>query len=318
MTVLSGPSSGLPASGAAVTIGNFDGVHRGHRELLRRTVEYAASAGIPSVAVTFSPHPVRHFSPSARFYEISSHAERAALIAEAGIDYLLVEPFDEKLGSMTPDAFAHDFLVGRLHTRHLVVGYDFNFGAGRAGSPSTLIGLGAALGFTVEIVPALYRGGAIVSSSRIRELLLGGRVREAEDLLCRPYRLSGPVVTGMQRGHKLGFPTANIRFTQELAPLPGVYIVDAEVEGRRCRGVANIGFNPTFGDNSLGLEVHLLEPTGDLYGKEMAVDFRERIRDERKFENIEALVRQIADDVRFAQTSSVRPPSGSRTGESGE
>ena len=318
MTVLSGPSAELPATGAAVTIGNFDGVHRGHLELLRRTVEYAASAGIPSVAVTFSPHPARHFSPSARFYEITTPEERAALIAEAGLDFLLVEPFNEALGSMTPEAFAREFLVDRLHVRHLVVGYDFNFGAGRAGSPSTLVALGEPLGFTVEVVPALYLGGAIVSSSRIRELLLGGRVREAEELLCRPYRLSGTVVTGMQRGHKLGFPTANVRFTQELAPLPGVYVVEAEVEGRRCRGVANVGFNPTFGDNSLALEVHLLEPTGDLYGKEMTVDFRERIRDEQKFESVEALVRQIAEDVRYARGASVRPPSGSRSGESGE
>jgi riboflavin kinase/FMN adenylyltransferase len=318
MTVLRGDSAAIPATGSSVTVGNFDGVHRGHRELLRRTVEHAASAGIPSVAVTFSPHPVRHFAPDARFYEITTPDERAELIAGTGIDFLLVAPFDEAFGAMTPEAFARDFLVGRLRTRHLVVGYDFNFGRDRAGSPSTLVDLGRAHGFTVEVVPALYRGGAIVSSSRIRELLLGGRVREAEDLLCRPYRLSGTVVTGARRGHKLGFPTANVRFRQELVPLPGVYRVDASFEGRRCAGVANIGFNPTFGDNSLGLEVHLLEEPGDLYGKELAVDFRDRIRDERKFESIEALVRQIADDVRIAREASVRPASGRSAGESGE
>lgn len=318
MAARKGADLEVSANGTAVTIGNFDGVHRGHRELLRRTVEYAASAGIPSVAVTFSPHPARLFSPEARFYEITTPEERAELIAEAGIDRLVVEPFDEEMGRMTPEAFARDFLAARLRTRHLVVGYDFNFGAGRAGSPATLVALGGELGFTVEIVPALYRGGAIVSSSRIRELLLGGRVREAEELLCRPYRLSGTVVTGARRGQKLGFPTANVRFTQELVPLPGVYLVDAEFEGRRCRGVANVGFNPTFGDNSLGLEVHLLEPAGDLYGRKMSVDFRDRIRDERKFESVDALVRQIAEDVRYAREASVRPPSGSRAGESGE
>ncbi len=318
MTVLCGSSTGLPDAGAAVTIGNFDGVHRGHRELLRRTVEFGAASGIPSVAVTFSPHPVRHFSPDSRFYEITTPSERTALIASAGIDFLLVEPFNEAIGAMTPESFAREFLVGRLHTRHLVVGYDFNFGAGRAGSPATLVELGRALGFTVDVVPALYRGGAIVSSSRIRELLLGGRVREAGDLLCRPYRMSGTVVTGAQRGQKLGFPTANVRFTQELVPLPGVYRVEAEVEGKRSRGVANVGFNPTFGDNSLALEVHLLDPPGDLYGKGMAVDFHDRIRDERKFENVDALVRQIAEDVRNAREASSRPPSGERSGESGE
>lgn len=319
MAVLSGSFPDLPEGGAAVTIGNFDGVHRGHRELLRRTVDYAAESGIPSVAVTFSPHPVRHFSPGARFYEITTPEERAALIAGTGIDFLVVAPFDDAISAMTPLAFARDFLVEGLHTRRLVVGYDFNFGAGRAGSPATLVELGRSFGFTVDVVPALYRGGAIVSSSRIRELLLGGRVREAEELLCRPYRLSGPVVTGARRGHKLGFPTANVRFRQELVPLPGVYLVEAEVDGKRCRGVANIGFNPTFGDNSLSLEVHLLDPPGDLYGKEMAVDFRERIRDERKFENVESLVRQIAEDVRYAREAFLREPAaGSRAGESGE
>jgi riboflavin kinase/FMN adenylyltransferase len=319
MTVLSGQFPVLPEGEKAVTIGNFDGVHRGHRELLRRTVEYASEAGIPSLAVTFSPHPVRHFAPGARFYEITTPGERAELIAGTGIDYLLVETFDDTVGSMTPGEFARDYLARRLRTRHLVVGYDFNFGAGRAGSPATLAALGPELGFTVEVVPALYRGGAIVSSSRIRELLLGGRVREAEDLLCRPYRLSGPVVTGAGRGRGLGFPTANVRFRQELVPLPGVYLVEAEVDGKRSRAVANVGFNPTFGDNSLGLEVHLLEgEPGDLYGREMAVDFRERIRDERKFESVESLVRQIAEDVRSAREASLRPPAGARAGESGE
>ena len=165
--------------------------------------------------------------------------------------------------------------------------------------------IGSELGFEVDIVPPLLRGGTIVSSSRIRELLLSGRVREAEELLCRPYAVSGRVIPGAARGKKLGFPTANVEFVQELVPLPGVYVIDAVVTGVVRRGVANVGFNPTFGENSLGVEVHLLDFDGDLYGQEMTVRFRDRIRDERKFKSVEELVRQIEKDVRYARSAHV-------------
>jgi riboflavin kinase/FMN adenylyltransferase len=160
---------------------------------------------------------------------------------------------------------------------------------------------GRELGFEVEIVPPLVRGGLIVSSTRIRDLLLAGRVREAEELLCRPYRMSGAVVTGAGRGKSLGFPTANIRFTQELVPLPGVYVVEAEIGGVLHRAVASVGFNPTFGENSLGVEVHVMDFHRDIYGEEIAVHFRDRIRDERKFKSVQELVRQIEKDVQYAR-----------------
>jgi riboflavin kinase/FMN adenylyltransferase len=163
--------------------------------------------------------------------------------------------------------------------------------------------IGRELGFEVDVVPPLLRGGAIVSSSRIRELLLSGRVREAEELLCRPYAVSGKVIPGAARGRKLGFPTANVEFVQELLPLPGVYVIDAVVGGIVRRGVANVGFNPTFGENSLGVEAHLLGFAGDLYGQDMTVRFRDRIRDERKFKSVEELVRQIEKDVGYARTA---------------
>jgi riboflavin kinase/FMN adenylyltransferase len=163
--------------------------------------------------------------------------------------------------------------------------------------------IGSELGFEVDVVPPLMRGGAIVSSSRIRELLLSGRVREAEELLCRPYSVSGRVVPGAARGRKLGFPTANVEFVQELLPLPGVYVVDADVGGVVRRGVANVGFNPTFGENSLAVEAHLLDFAGDLYGQDMTVRFRDRIRDERKFKSVEELVRQIEKDVGYARSA---------------
>ncbi len=303
MMVVHGSSAFEAPAAVSVTIGNFDGVHLGHRELLRRTVARAraAGAGAAAVALTFMPHPVRFFSPRSRFYEITAPEEKAALIGEMGIDALVVEPFEGEVGRMWPGDFAREVLARRLRARWVIVGYDFTFGRNRTGSPAALAEMGRELGFEVEVVPPLMRGGAIVSSSRIRELLLAGRVREAGELLCRPYRISGPVVTGAGRGRKLGFPTANIQFTQELIPLPGVYVVETEVDGERRRGVANVGFNPTFGENSLGVEVYLLDFEGDLYGKSMSVGFRDRIRDERKFKSAEELARQIAKDVQYAR-----------------
>jgi riboflavin kinase/FMN adenylyltransferase len=301
MNVVNGSSAFAPPAAVSVTIGNFDGVHLGHQELLRRTVARANATGTSSVALTFTPHPIRFFSPRARFYEITSLEEKAALIARFGIDTLVVEPFTGEVGRMWPAEFAREVLARRLRARHVVVGYDFTFGRNRTGSPAMLGEIGRELGFEVEVVPPLVRGGLIVSSTRIRDLLLAGRVREAEELLCRPYRVSGPVITGAGRGRKLGYPTANIQYAQELLPLPGVYVVEAEIARIRYRAVASVGFNPTFGENSLGVEVHLLDFDRDLYGQEVSVYFRDRIRDERKFKSVEELVRQIEKDVRYAR-----------------
>ena len=239
---------------------------------------------------------------------------------EMGIDALVVESFTGEIGGMGPEEFAREVIRRRLSARFVTVGYDFTFGRNRTGSPAMLSRIGRDAGFAVEIVQPLVRGGAIVSSSRIRELLLGGRVREAEELLCAPYKVSGTVVAGAARGQKLGFPTANVQYTQELLPLPGVYVVDAAVGGSLRRGVANVGFNPTFGENSLAVEVHLIDFRGDLYGQEMAVYFRDRIRDERKFKSVDELVRQIGKDVEYARDAKMtvrKNPPGSRRREAG-
>jgi len=289
----------------SLTIGNFDGVHLGHRELLRRTVAHARDLRLQAVALTFTPHPVRFFTPRARFYEITSMGEKASRIEEMGIDALVIESFTGVIGGMGPEVFARTIVHERLRARFVTVGYDFTFGRNRTGSPGMLRRIGNELGFEVDIVPPLLRGGSIVSSSRIRELLLSGRVREAEELLCRPYAVSGRVIPGAARGRKLGFPTANVEFVQELLPLPGVYLIDAVVGGVVRRGVANVGFNPTFGENSLGVEVHLLDFAGDLYGQEVSVRFRDRIRDERKFKSVEELVRQIEKDVGYARSARI-------------
>ncbi|MGB3400179.1 MAG: bifunctional riboflavin kinase/FAD synthetase [Candidatus Deferrimicrobiaceae bacterium] len=301
MIVVRGSSEFTSETGVSLTVGNFDGVHLGHRELLRRTVARGREAGTIAVALMFNPHPVRFFSPGARFYEITGEEEKTGLIAQTGIDVLVIESFDGAIGGMWPDEFARQILALRLRSRWVTVGYDFTFGRNRSGSPAMLAEVGQELGFEVDVVPPLLRGGLIVSSTRIRGLLLAGRVREAEELLCRPYRMSGPVVTGAGRGKDMGFPTANIRFSQELVPLPGVYVVEAEVGGILHRSVASVGFNPTFGENSLGLEVHVMDFHRDIYGENIAVYFRDRIRDERKFKSVQELVRQIEKDVQYAR-----------------
>ncbi len=305
MKYIEGTRGDFPTTGTSLTIGNFDGVHLGHRELVRRTLAHARELGCPSVVLTFSPHPIRFFSPKARFYEITPIGEKASRMAELGVDVLVVESFDGEIGGLTPEDFARTILHERMRARVVTVGYDFTFGKNRSGSPEMLARLGRGLGFAVDIVAPLLRGGAIVSSSRIRELLLSGRVREAEELLCRPYKVSGPVIRGAARGRKLGFPTANVQFTQELLPLPGVYVVDAGTGGAVYRGVANIGSNPTFGENSVGVEAHLFGFDGDLYGREMTIWFRDRIRDERKFQCVDELVLQIGKDAEFARGSEI-------------
>ena len=320
MRIVEGSRGFSAPSGTSLTIGNFDGVHIGHRELLRRTVTRARENGLMAVALTFHPHPIRYFTPKARFYEITSPEEKATRMEEMGIDALVVESFTGEIGGMGPEEFARTVIRGRLSARFVTVGYDFTFGRNRTGSPAMLSRIGREAGFAVDIVQPLVRGGAIVSSSRIRELLLGGRVREAEELLCAPYKVSGTVVTGAARGRKLGFPTANVQFTQELLPLPGVYVVDVAAGGILRRGVANVGFNPTFGENSLGVEVHLIDFRGDLYGQELAVYFRDRIRDERKFKSVDELVRQIQKDVEFARGAKMtvrKTPPGQRRREAG-
>jgi len=301
MIVIRGSSEFAAEKDVSLTVGNFDGVHLGHRELLRRTVSRGRNAGTVAVALTFTPHPVRYFSPGARFYEITTETEKADLIARTGIDVLVVESFDGDIGRMWPDEFARQILSRRLRARWVTVGYDFTFGRNRTGTPGMLLEAGRELGFEVDVVPPLVRGGLIVSSTRIRDLLLAGRVREAEELLSRPYRMSGPVVTGAGRGKKLGYPTANVRFIQDLVPLPGVYVVESEIRGRLHRAVASVGFNPTFGENSLGLEVHVMDFDRDIYGEEISVLFRDRIRDERKFKSVRELVRQIGKDVQYAR-----------------
>ena len=289
------------SSKTSVTVGNFDGVHLGHRELIRRTVEHARRLGLPSVVLVFSPHPIRFLYPDLRLYEVATVREKAARMKELGVDAVVVESFDENVGDMGPEEFARMLLCDRLRARIVTVGYNFTFGRQRAGSASMLTELGAKLGFEVDVAPLFMHGGAAVSSSRIRELLLAGQVREAEALLHRPFEVSGTVESGDARGRLLGFPTANVTPSRELPLRPGVYVVDVKVDDLSLRGVANFGSNPTFGERPVRIEAHLFDFQGDLYGKEATIRFRELIRAEQKFESAEELVAQIQTDVEYAR-----------------
>ena len=305
MEFIEGTQVFSPSSKTSVTIGNFDGVHLGHRELIRRTVAHAKELGLPSVVLVFSPHPIRFLRPELRFCEVTTVREKAARMEGLGIDVFVVESFDGDIGGMSPEEFARTVLCQRLRARMVTVGYNFTFGGQRTGSPEMLEELGRELGFDVDIMPPLMRGGAVVSSSRIRELLFAGKVREAEEFLCCPFEVCGSVGQGAGRGRRLGFPTANVMFSNELLLLPGVYVADVKVEGVSFRGVANVGSNPTFGGNSIGIEAHLFDFRGDLYGKEVVVRFRERIRDERKFQSADELVVQIQNDAEYARRTNL-------------
>ena len=290
--------------GAVVAIGNFDGVHVGHRALLQRARELAAPRGARTVALTFDPHPSALLSPRGAPVRLTSLARRVELLEEAGAELVVVEPFTRELAQHTPDAFVDDVVLGGLGAQAIVVGYDFAYGAGRAGTTATLRAHGARAGVDVEIVAPVDVGGEIASSTHVRAHLAAGALPAATRLLGRRWDLDGSVVRGAQRGRALGIPTANIAPDIELPLRAGIYAVTLAVEpfDRPLPAVASLGTNPTFGDGgSLVLEVHVLDWDGDLYGRRARTGFVARLRDEAKFESVEALVAQIHRDVAEAR-----------------
>ena len=305
----------LLSRGCAVTIGNFDGVHLGHQALILRAVERAKEAGLPAVAITFNPHPLRVIKGHDALPQLISLQHKLECFADLGIDLALVMPFTLETAACTPEAFVRTILVECLHTRILVVGYDYAFGKGRRGNAALLAALGQEHGFVVEQLPALHLHREVVSSTRIREALHLGAVSLAADLLGRPYSVEGVVVKGMNRGSKLlGFPTANLHMDEDLLlPAGGVYAVLAELEPTRrslpgicsggpyLKGAANVGSNPTFGNEPLRVETHLLDFHADIYGISFRVYFIERLRDERKYSGVPELVEQIGRDAAKAR-----------------
>lgn len=284
-----------------LALGNFDGVHLGHQNIFRHVVNRADEIGGTSMVFTFDCHPLKVLAPERAPLVLTTNAQKRSLIGALGVRVGLWIPFTEQFARQKPLAFIRDVLQKRIGVHELVVGYDFRFGHCRAGNASLLQQQAVAHGYEVTVIPAVKLGDTVVSSSTIRALLQKGQVEEAARLLGRDYVLAGSVVEGFHRGAQLGFPTANVRVGRELVPRAGVYAVRVEWEDRHYAGVANVGHNPTFGNESLSVEVHLLDFEGDLYGAQLGVAFVARIRDERKFASVDELAAQIACDVQQAR-----------------
>jgi len=290
------PKLSLPV----VTIGTFDGVHLGHRTILKRLNEIAGRSGGQSVVITFHPHPRLVLHPEdASLRLLNSLEEKIRLLEQEGIDYLLIIPFDKAFSEKDSATFIEEILVRGAGTKKLVVGYDHHFGKNREGSFENLNRSGEFFGFDVEEIPAKDIDHVAISSTRIRQALQEGDIKTANLYLGYPYRFSGTVVKGAQMGRQIGFPTANLEIPGEskLIPGNGVYAVKVIAEGATWNGMLNIGYRPTVSNEGvLKIEVHIIDFSGDLYGKEIKVELYDRIRGEKKFNGIDQLKAQIAND----------------------
>ena len=282
---------------SVVTLGNFDGVHLGHRELFRHLVKTARQLNCPSIVYTFDPHPLKFLAPDKAPLLLNTPEEKQRLIAASHIDYLIKTPFTAEFAAMTPEQFVDDVLIEKLQVKSLVVGYDYAFGKGRRGDTKFLKASGAENGFTVDVLQPVEADGLPYSSTRVRNMVAEGDVAGVVRLLGRQYNLEGRVVAGDQRGRELGFPTANLETDKELLPAPGVYAVKVRHGSQEYNGVVNLGKRPTFEGDASTIEVHLLDYTGQLYDQNLRVYFVERLRGEKKFLTVDELVNAIAADV---------------------
>lgn len=305
----------LELRGGVAVLGNFDGVHLGHQAVFARAAAIARRRAAPLVAVTFEPHPRSFFRPGDPPFRLTPFRNKAHHIEALGIDLLLVLHFDEAFSHLTAEEFVGEFLVGGLAATHIVVGYDFVFGHGRGGTTVFLQSAGGRHGFEVTVVEPIGASDQVIySSTRIREHLAGGRPAEAAALLGRPYEIEGRVVRGNAMGHELGYPTANTGLGEYLPPAFGIYAVRVGVERSGALvwhdGVASFGVRPTFGaDGEPVLEAHLFDFTGDLYGLHLRLQLIAWIRPELKFDGVEPLRAQIADDCRVARQLLDKAPS---------
>jgi riboflavin kinase/FMN adenylyltransferase len=289
-------------SSPAVTIGNFDGVHRGHRALAAAAKRWARAHGGRAVVLTFDPHPARVLAPERAPRLLTTAKQKAELLEALGIDILAVLPFTPELQHLEADEFARRVLAGALGARQVAIGEGFRFGHDRRGDVAMLRRLGVELGFGVEDVAPVLHDGRPISSSRAREALLRGAVEEARDLLGRRYFVDGLVVDGERRGRTLGFPTANLDPENEILPGAGVFVARCRLARGEWRwAVVNVGRRPTFGGGEVSVEAHLLGFDGDLYGSPLRIAFHARLRGEQRFEGPEALVAQIRKDVSRAR-----------------
>ncbi|MDD2743760.1 MAG: bifunctional riboflavin kinase/FAD synthetase [Rhodocyclaceae bacterium] len=301
MRVFRGFSRPVPGP-SAVAIGNFDGVHRGHAALLMHLVDAARAADLPATVLTFEPHPREFFAPESAPARLSTLREKLELLAEAGVEQVMVCRFNAKFAALSAQQFIDSVLVAGLCTRHLIIGDDFRFGKARVGDFSLLQSAGAVAGFSVEAMSSVTVDGERASSSAVRKALAAGDMAQAASLLGRPYVIDGSVRHGDKIGRQLGFATANIRIKHNPLPMSGVFAVEvAGLGDKPLPGVANLGIRPTLGGTRPLLEVHLFDFERDIYGAHLSVRFVHKLRNEQRFPNLDALKAQIAADAAAAR-----------------
>jgi riboflavin kinase/FMN adenylyltransferase len=291
---------------SALTIGNFDGVHRGHKALVESLLDFkrrSNDATVRTVVLTFDPHPVEVLRPGTQVLKLTPLPEKIRLLSELGVDEVRVVPFTETFARTSARAFFDKVILDAFEPAHLSIGSNFFFGHAREGTPELMADWCRAAGIPAHVQAPIESDGELVSSSRIRQHIKDGAVTAASRLLGRNFTVGGEVLHGDKRGRQLGFPTANLVPASDLClPKNGVYLSSATVEGRTFASITNVGTRPTFrGSGHLSVETHLLNFDGDLYGKQLTVEFRDRIRDEKRFEGVEHLIKQIQADIEVAK-----------------
>src|ERR1700724_1794874 len=294
------PATAIP-KGTVVAMGNFDGVHLGHRAVIAAALQMGRAHGKPALAVTSEPHPRSYFSPNTPQFRLTDEAGKLRLLAGTGLAGAVVMTFDKARAGTTAQDFIHHELVGRLGSSGIAVGYDFHFGKGRVGSPSLLVNEAPRLGIEVDVQPHIDIAERPVSSSAIRMALAEGQIEDATAMLGGPWFVSGEVIHGEKRGRDLGYPTANIRLDKNCGLKHGIYAVRVGRGAQRIDGVASFGRRPTFDNGAPLLEIFLFEFEGDLYGSRLDVAFIAFLREALKFDGLDALIRQMDDDSRKAR-----------------
>jgi len=295
---------GLAATGCVATIGNFDGVHRGHQSIIDQLKSRAKAMGLPAVAMVFEPQPLEFFCPDQAPARLMRFRDKFEALRSLGLDYVFCLKFDEALSKLSAPDFVRSVLLDHLSVRHLVVGDDFRFGDEREGDFALLREMGLQYGFSVENTPTqLESSGLRISSTAVRDALSDADFERAEQLLGRPYQIQGRVIHGQKMGRQLGFPTANIALRRLKSALSGVYTVKLQLDdGVWHNGVANVGVKPSVGKFPANLEVHLLDFQANIYGQSVKVEFLSKLRDEQRFDGLDALKAQITQDLERART----------------
>lgn len=284
-------------SNAAVTVGNFDGVHLGHQEIFSRVRSAARALGGPSVVVTFVPHPLKLFPSHKSLQLITPYAEKENLIKESGVDYLVVIPFSSEFAAIQAREFVSEILVGQIGMKKLIVGYDYSFGRNREGNVQLLADMADELDYELEVLGPIGKSDVVYSSTGIRKKLCEGEVKAVVSLMGRHFSITGTVIHGHHRGKGLGYPTANLATENEIALKKGVYAVKVLIDDKMYDGACNIGNKPTFLEESTTIEVFVIDLDLDLYGKSIKLFFVDRVRDEIKFPNAASLVTAISEDI---------------------